>query len=226
MFLANSGTTYYIAVAGKTSGAFGSFTLAFTDAFPPNDDLADAQVQNGPGIATGTTVGATGEPNENVPVCTPSCSPAPLNSVWYRYTASMTGSVTIDTCTGTTYDSILAAYTGTGYPLTQVVANDDTTGCGPSGLQSRITFAATQGSEFYIQVDSHLGNTGAFTLTFMEEGPPPLHRLRHLRHRLRRHRHHRHRRLRHHRHHRHRHRLARQGRRWSRSAISSTTRRP
>ena len=145
-FLATSGTTYYIAVAGKTSGAFGSFTLSFTDAFPPNDDLADAQAQNGSGIVTGTTVAATGEPNENVPVCTPTCSPLPLNSVWYRYTASMTGSVTIDTCSGTTLDTIIAAYTGTGYPLIQEAANDDTVGCG-NGLQSRITFAITSGSQ-------------------------------------------------------------------------------
>ena len=120
-FMAVSGTTYYVAVAGKTSGAFGSFTLAYTDAFPANDDFASAIPITPPTLPSpvnGTNVGATGEGGEPTPCRNdfPTCSltgALPLNTVWYRYDATFTGgTVQLDTCANPNFDTILNAYTG------------------------------------------------------------------------------------------------------------------
>ena len=119
-FMAVAGTTYYIAVAGKTSGAFGSFTLSFTDAFPANDDFADAITisRTRPVSVNGTNgrcdrrARRADAVQERLPDL-PLTGALPLNSVWYRYTATFTGrTVTLDTCTNPNFDTILNAYTG------------------------------------------------------------------------------------------------------------------
>lgn len=112
-----AGQTYRIRVAGTFRNAdAGDVTLNLT--FNPpleNDDLADAvEILSVPYTTTGTNVGAIGEPNEVSSEC--SSSSGALNAVWWTYTATEEGKLTIDT-DGSTFDLVLSVWTGTEHPL-------------------------------------------------------------------------------------------------------------
>lgn len=91
---------------------------------PANDNFASAQALDGAsGDVVGSNVGATketGEPNHS--------GTAGGASVWFRWTAPAGGPVTIATA-GSTFDTLLAVYTGaTVSGLTPVASNDDVGG--------------------------------------------------------------------------------------------------
>ena len=140
----------------------------------------------------------------------------PINSVWYRFTPSASGTAHFDTCTDVLYDGFMASYTGNAVDnLTNIAFNDD--GCGGSGTGSVLDFPVDAGTTYSVAVDGWQSEVGDFTLTYsIPGGPPPPppppppprhHRRRHLRHhrRLRHLRRH----LRHHRRRHHHHRLRR-----------------
>ncbi len=84
------------------------------------------------------------------------------HSVWWNWTAPSNGVVTIDT-SGSTFDTILAVYTGTSVSnLTQVAANDngDPRGAGAS----LVKFSVTTGTQYQIAVDGKNGATGVAQL--------------------------------------------------------------
>lgn len=161
-FGVTSGTTYYIKVDGFGS-ATGTFTLNYAlTAASPNDNFANARsIYNfiGSNLSiSDTNVGSTGETGEpnHVGVSTP------INSVWYSWVAPSNVSMTFDT-TGSTYDTTLAVYTGAAVnSLTLVTGNDDM----PTLSQSRVTFAATAGTTYYIAVDGFNANTGTLVLNW------------------------------------------------------------
>jgi len=82
-------------------------------------------------------------------------------SVWYRFTAPTNGTVSANTY-GSTYDTILAAYTGPCPALTQVACNDDSV-----GAQSRVAFQGAAGTTYYFQVTAYRNDGGGlvFQLT-------------------------------------------------------------
>ena len=135
---------------------------------PPNDNFANAQVLIGClGSVTGTNIAATkevGEPNNPD-------SPTSIRSVWYRWQAPSTGSVTIDTL-GSDFDTVLAVYTGSSVSgLTLVANNDDAVP--NSVLTSSVTFSATQGTIYQITVNGFdnggsLGDTGNIKLNWSQ----------------------------------------------------------
>lgn len=151
-----AGTTYRISVAGY-EGATGDFSLNWsTNARPDNDDFAVAEVLQGTsGTTTASNALATkeaGEPDHT--------GHSGGTSIWYSWTASATGQVDLDTC-GSSFDTMLAVYTGTAVgALTEVAANDD----GSCGYQSSLSFAATAGTTYRIVVDGYGRATGAVTL--------------------------------------------------------------
>jgi hypothetical protein len=109
------------------------------------------------GVTAGTTVGST----TSAP--TGSCG-SMGNDVWYAYTATCTGTATVSTCPAdggsATFDSVIAAFSGACGSLVQLACNDDS-----CGLQSRITFAVTAGTTYYIAVGEFQGNNvGTFNL--------------------------------------------------------------
>ncbi|WP_457935416.1 HYR domain-containing protein [Mesorhizobium sp. 10J20-29] len=132
-----------------------------------NDNFANAIFLSGPaGVVAGTNVGATGESGEPNPG-----NNSILNSVWYRWRAPADGVVTFDTCVDGSFDSHLAAFTGAAVnALTTIAANDDADGCGfeawRRGRSARITFLATAGTIYHIQVDGWFNHTGSFNLTY------------------------------------------------------------
>jgi hypothetical protein len=167
-FNAVQGTTYSIAIDGA-GGDSGLSELSW-DLQPSNDNFAAAQVLSGDhGSVDGTTVGATKEPGE------PNhAGNAGGSSVWYRWTAPATGTLTVDTC-NSNFDTLLAVYTGADVShLTAVASNDDGPAtCGIGGLGSQVTLPVSSGTTYDIAVDGFDGDWGDFALAWTRTNPPP-----------------------------------------------------
>ena len=94
---------------------------------PPNDNFVNAVVLSGSGSVGGTNIDATGEVGEPQQP-----DQGQINSVWYRFTPTASGSAHFDTCTDVLYDGYMASYTGPAVDqLTNIGFNDD--GCGGFG---------------------------------------------------------------------------------------------
>ncbi|HYU98536.1 MAG TPA: NF038122 family metalloprotease [Pyrinomonadaceae bacterium] len=150
--------------------AFG-FTIVATPA-PPNDNFANAQVLSGSsGTVNGTSSFATKEAGE--PTNPPGTGGG--RSVWYNWTATGTGQATFDT-NGSSFDTILAAYTGSAVnALTVLASNDDISPLNdppPRNIQSLITFSVTAGTTYRIQVDGFDGDQGSIVLHWTGPGTP------------------------------------------------------
>ncbi|HZB45491.1 MAG TPA: Ig-like domain-containing protein, partial [Pyrinomonadaceae bacterium] len=164
VFNAVVGTVYYIAVDGFDGGAggdWGDITLQWKvgPAAPANNSFATAQVINGDeGRIKGSNWLATKETGEPNHAQNPGGK-----SVWYKFQAPGSGKVSFDTM-GSTIDTVMAVYTGTGVSaLTQVAANDDANEA--AGVwTSRVTFEATAGTVYYIAVDAWNGEAGTIIL--------------------------------------------------------------
>jgi len=97
-------------------------------------------------------------------------------NIWYAYTASYTGNVTVSLCNPdfedfNDFDTRLAIYKGGNCPssLSDLIeCNDDF-----CGLQSEITFAATAGSRYLIEVGGFDSMTGRGVISIRSEGVPP-----------------------------------------------------
>jgi hypothetical protein len=83
-------------------------------------------------------------------------------SVWFAYTPTSEGTIDADTF-GSSYDTVLSAWTGTQDALTLVACNDNF-----RTVQSRIDFKATPGTTYYFMVARccGLGGDGGGLLTF------------------------------------------------------------
>lgn len=132
------------------------------NAVPPvNDNFANASaIASANNSTTGTTVQATketGEPNH--------AGSVGGASVWFRWTApAINSSMTFTTRnSSTTFDTLLAVYTGSSVNnLTPVVSNDDF----GNTTRSRVTFATTANAVYYIAIDGVPGATGTFGLNW------------------------------------------------------------
>ena len=94
-------------------------------------------------------------------------------NIWYCYTATCTGDVTVSLA-GSSYDTMLAVYDGCEcYPASDdlIECNDDA----GAGYQSEITFAATAGNQYLIEVGGYASETGEGLLSISCQGvtPPP-----------------------------------------------------
>ncbi|WP_263457803.1 fibronectin type III domain-containing protein [Nocardioides ochotonae] len=130
---------------------------------PANDDVAAAEVLRGTnGTTTGNNALATRETTDPVP---PSAYGAGGFSVWYAWTPSSDGTMTVSTSGGAdNRDTTLAAYTGTPGALEEVAGNDDD----DARFHARITFEARAGTRYLLAVDgfSTAGGTGPFVLAW------------------------------------------------------------
>jgi len=130
-----------------------SVTATFDPAGPANDHFAHRiVVASSSGSTTGSNAGATKEPGEPDHAGWPGG-----RSVWWSWTAPSSGWVRFDTV-GSSFDTVLAVYTGSSVgALTEVASNDD---C--PYPTSRVTFMATAGVAYEIVVDgigpSYFGN--------------------------------------------------------------------
>jgi hypothetical protein len=152
-FEAVAGQTYKIAVDGF-GGAAGTARLQLVAQSPPpaNDAFDAAQELPGSDVSreADTNRKATKETGE--PAHAGNAGGA---SVWYRWTAPADGPVVVDT-SGSDFDTLLAAYTGsTVSSLVTVASNDDAESSGD--LTSEVTFTASAGQTYRIAVDGFKG---------------------------------------------------------------------
>jgi hypothetical protein len=148
------GTNYYLRVGGS-GGATGNYDLNVVcngTTQVPNDECSGALP-----VLDGSNLGFT---NASATTSAPAwpCANGG-NDVWFRYLATCTGLLTVETCSpGTNYDSSLEAFSGSCAGLTSLGCNDDA--C--SSLSSRITFSVIQGTTYYLRVGGFGSAVGAF----------------------------------------------------------------
>ena len=153
----SSGQNYtYLVVARNAAGSRQSEAIEVGPMpFAPlpgiNDNFADAQPLSGAnGSATGRNTQATLEPGE------PNHLGSGSHSVWYRWTVPASGLASVD-LSGSSFDTVLAVYTGPSLDsLTLVAENDDS----EEGFSSRIVFEAIAGTTYHLAVDGFFTATG------------------------------------------------------------------
>jgi hypothetical protein len=155
-FHATNGVVYRIAVDGWSAGGAqaaptGTIQLHLQAVVgtPVNDNFASSFTISGTDpVVDGSNTGATkesGEPSHG--------GNAGGASVWYSWTAPLSGPAYIDTCFSE-FDTLLGVYTGSAVNALTLVAgdNDDVSYCG-SGGGSAVQFNAVQGTTYRIAVD-------------------------------------------------------------------------
>lgn len=129
----------------------------------PNDDFDQATVVSAlPFTVTQDVAAATAAPDD--PLCIDT-----HETVWFSFTPTRNMELEANTF-GSSYDTSLAAYTGTRGALTQIACNDNAGG----SLQSRIRFAAMAGTTYYFAVSTFFDVTLANLHFTLFEPPPPL----------------------------------------------------
>jgi len=133
-----------------------------------NDNFANAWTVTAlPFVGEQDTSGMTAEPGEPLQPAGCLAGPSAVKgaTVWYRYTPATSSSITAGTG-GSSYDTVLAVYTGSSLgSLNLVACNDDSI-----GVQSRVTFNASAGVTYRIQVGGYDSNTG--DLRLLVQGAP------------------------------------------------------
>lgn len=89
-----------------------------------------------------------------------------LNDLWYCWTATCDGDVTVDTCGTTIVDTKLEVASGCDCASRVILGCNDNTLC---GMQSQVTFSAAAGERYLIRLatssaDFVAGGTGQFTI--------------------------------------------------------------
>jgi hypothetical protein len=155
-------TAALIAAPALTLASLTLMAPAAQAAAPTNDDFASARVV-GPALpvaATGSNVGATvqsGEPSEQ--------TNGPGATVWYSWTAPADANVAVstqgsETPDGDSLDTFVDVYTGTSLDTLSLVGSDDDSGMNGASV---VTFDATGGTTYYVQVDGYHYDSGAET---------------------------------------------------------------
>ncbi len=115
---------------------------------PANDTCQQATAISGSQYSDALDVsGATADQSDPQSSC--GCG-TNRSTVWYSFTAPATGMVSVGT-SGSTYDTVLNAYSGSCGNLVPVTCNDDANG----SVQSQITFGASAGVTYYILAASY-----------------------------------------------------------------------
>jgi len=169
-FQATAGEKYLIEIGGYSPDAVGNGVITITAAATPpppasKDDCAGAETV---GNVTNQTFSTTGATFDGPGLCMTS------PNIWYIYTASCTGNVTASLA-GSSYDTMLAVYQGSScYPNAArlIECNDDA----GASYQSAVTFAATSGNQYLIEIGGYGSATGQGRLTIGCQGqtPPPV----------------------------------------------------
>jgi len=167
-FAAIAGHHYLIEIGGATGSDWGPGLMTIScEGWPPspppwsNDDCDNAKpIGNVTNLPFDTT-----EATFDGPL---GCVESP--NIWYRYTATGTGDVTVSLC-GSSYDTKLAVYNRVNCPPSQ----SDRIGCNDDfcGWQSQITFAAIAGRQYLIEVGGFGSETGQGVISVSFEGGEP-----------------------------------------------------
>jgi hypothetical protein len=151
-FSAAGGTTYYILASGYNS-ATGTLQI---EAQLANDPCAGAIALANNVTYVMSTLDATGTGDP-----APTCGQNVSKGVWFSFTPSSAGVVQVYTC-GSSFDTVLQAYTGTCGALTPVSGgcNDDSSYCFPDHSTSYISFTGNAGTTYSIFTGGYNGDSG------------------------------------------------------------------
>ncbi|MDX2200342.1 MAG: hypothetical protein SF069_15385 [Phycisphaerae bacterium] len=138
-----AGTIYYIRIAGFSALNRGNYRLDVRMPLPANDACADALPVTLGSVINGSNTCATADGQY-------SCANIFSRDLWYSYTPTCDHVLRLDTCS-TTWDTVLAIYTGSCGALTQMQCNDDTPGCG-NNRGSVIEIPVVAGTRYLISV--------------------------------------------------------------------------
>ncbi|YCM43042.1 S8 family serine peptidase [Verrucomicrobiaceae bacterium 227] len=118
--------------------------------FTPENDFFDlAEVIGTESFSLeGESCGTTSEPFEQE---NPHAGVGKGHSLWWRWTAQNTAPFTINT-SETTFDTVLAVYTGQKESLVEIASNDDIS---PRDWTSEVSFDAVAGTTYHIAVDTY-----------------------------------------------------------------------
>ncbi len=169
-FYATQGTVYQIAVDGfrdpDTGAAEGTIALKLTHVRANDKFAARYSITTPSVIVTGASnthaTKETGEPAH--------AGNAGGKSVWWTWTAPSAGTVTLSTV-NSTFDTLLAVYTGTSVGALVPVAQNDN--AADNVTTSALTFTAVSGQRYQIAVDGKdgAGGTIALNLQFASDFP-------------------------------------------------------
>ncbi len=171
-FFATSGQQYLFQIGSyqTAAGAPGYFTV---DPFTPavGDDCASPipVTGNGP-FAWDNTFATTGFVGQNQALC---ANEMITYDLWYRWTSTCSGAVTVSLCNQTAMDTKCAVYSGSMCPAGAALAcNDDN--CMAAG-PSEATFNAVFGQNYMIQIGMWPGEVpGSGTFTIIPSCVPPV----------------------------------------------------
>lgn len=165
-----AGTTYHYWVVARNSAGASSPAgpeSGFRTAPLSNDNFANRTLLTG-NTASVTADNATATKEVGEPA---HAGNSGGRSLWWRWVAPSAGTLVIDTI-GSSFDTLLGVYTGTGVAsLTTRAADDDSGG----NTTSRVTLTVTSGTEYQIAVDGFGGGSGSvkLQLNFQVSATPP-----------------------------------------------------
>jgi len=120
-----------------------TFTPTATPVPPTNDDFAQAVAMSSLPFSQSMETGAATIAGDDPLLCTGSTGGA---TVWYRLVAPAAGELTVHT-SGSSYDTVLAVFSGARGALTQLACNDDY-----ANLQSQVTLNVAAGTTYFVEV--------------------------------------------------------------------------
>lgn len=168
--------SYKIALDGA-DGQTGTVVLNWETPAPSNDNFSDAtSITRMIGASAGSNTEATKETGEPAHGGAVEPEPGGGASVWFDWTATLSGPVTFTTA-GSDFDTLLGVYTGSSVDnLALVDENDD---AGQNILTSLVEFNATAGQTYRIGVDGYTASeqepaeTGYYFLSWSSAVSPP-----------------------------------------------------
>ncbi|NOS71525.1 MAG: DNRLRE domain-containing protein [Verrucomicrobia bacterium] len=159
--LQNSG--YYSVIVSNWHGVVVGGPWLVAVSRPANDNFENRhKIASDFGITIGNNLDATKEIGESN-----HAGVAGGSSVWWTWTPSRAGTATITT-DGSSFDTVLAVYTGGSVGALTLVAVDDDY---DTNLQSKVTFPVLRGTPYHIAVDGRMGGSGNIAMTLSFEGP-------------------------------------------------------
>jgi len=139
-------------------GGTANLNFSFAPAAPPNDSRFAAIALSTAGQSiTGTNNYATND-SGSLETCGLSSGSA---DVWYSMAATCNADYRVSTF-GSTFDTVVTVYRGSGFFQTFVACNDD---CNPPDRNSCTTFSAVAGELYLFRVSGYNNATGVFNLS-------------------------------------------------------------
>jgi len=140
---------------GNTSPDDGCSATCQVEDVPSNDACADAQSIGNGAYSFNTSAANTDGPDEAA-----QCNSGPLpigSDIWFCYTPPCAGTATVSLC-GSSYDTMLAVYSGCTCPTAPSAMSCDDDTC---GLRSEISFKVAACDQYLIRVGGYEGEQGA-----------------------------------------------------------------